>query len=55
MYLLMGWFMQQSRSQAPVCKLLPSSGAIESNYLHIRLEWASLHAELSSYAADAAL
>lgn len=55
MYLLMDWFMQQSQNQAPVCKLLSNSCVIGSNYLHIRLEWANLHAEFSSYAANAAL
>lgn len=34
MYLLMGWFMQQSQSPAPVCNFLSRYCAIESNYLH---------------------
>lgn len=54
-YLQMGWFTQRSRSQAPVCKLLSSSYVIDSNYLYIRLQWANLHAEFSSHAANAAL
>lgn len=53
--LRMGWFTRLSRSQAPVCKLLSSTCAIESYHLPIRLQWAGLHAELSSYAANATL